>query len=271
MYDDAEDEFFQSQGYPSQTKRSRPVVVAIVASAITTIVVFFSLRELESIGVINGPRTVRTNVATSAIANGAAVQVPSVLGVSLDQGRELLKGRGLLLSIAEERDDAAHAAGTILLQNPLAGSETPPGTTVQLVVAKAATSLIIPPVAGQKIEDATAFLTSRGFKIGPNKAVAAPQVAPGLVAGTEPAAGASIATGAAISLLVSEGKAVPNVVGKSLTRAKKLLEDAGFKVGRTHYKYDPCCGEYIILEQTPAGEQAAAAGTVIDLVVNEPG
>jgi len=60
-------------------------------------------------------------------------------------------------------------------------------------------------------------------------------------------------------------------VGTRLTKAKKVLEEAGFKVGKTSYRYDPCCGEYIILRQTPAEGEAAAAGATVDLVVNEPG
>ena len=49
---------------------------------------------------------------------------------------------------------------------------------------------------------------------------------------------------------------MPKVVGTRLTRAKKMLEDAGFKVGKTVYSYDPCCGEYIILRQTPPEGEA---------------
>ena len=62
-------------------------------------------------------------------------------------------------------------------------------------------------------------------------------------------------------LAASQGAAVPKVVGTRLSRAKKVLEEAGFKVGKTVYKYDPCCGEYIILRQTPAEGEAAAAGS----------
>jgi beta-lactam-binding protein with PASTA domain len=92
------------------------------------------------------------------------------------------------------------------------------------------------------------------------------------VAGTEPPAGSAVTPGSVVSLLVAgpSGKAVPNVVGKGLTKAKRTLEDAGFKV-HTRYKYDPCCGEYIILEQSPTPDQPAAAGATIELVVNEPG
>jgi beta-lactam-binding protein with PASTA domain len=268
VYDDSEDQFFQ--GYPSQTRQSRPVLTSIIASVLTTIVVFFVLRELETVGFITAPRP---RAASTAASRDGAVAVPTLIGMRLEQARELLKGRGLLISIAEERDDSGHPAGSVLSQNPLGGSEAQPGTTVQLVISRAVANVIVPPVAGQKVQDAIAFLAAQGFKLGVQKTSPSDAVAAGLVAGTEPAAGSSVTTGATINLVVAGavGKPVPNVVGSRLNRGKKLLEDAGFKVGRTRYKYDPCCGEYIILEQTPAPDQAAAAGATVDLVVNEPG
>jgi beta-lactam-binding protein with PASTA domain len=274
VYDDAEDQFFQG-GYPSQVRRSRPVLSAVIASVITTVVVFFLLRELESFGFISSsrPRSAAVNAAVSTATSGA-VQVPSLVGVKLEQAREIAKARGLLISIAEERDDPKGPPGAILAQNPLSGSETPPGTTVQIILSRAVTNLILPPVAGQKSEDAGAALVALGLKLGPPKpGPAGAGVAPGLVAGTEPPAGSAVAPGSTVSLLVAAGpagKAIPSVVGKGLSKAKRLLEDAGFKV-HTRYKYDPCCGEYIILEQSPTPDQAAAPGTTIELVVNEPG
>ena len=275
MYDDSEDQFFQ--GYPSQTRQARPILTAVIASALTTIVVFFILRELESVGFISTPRGRTPTSATAAVGapsgTAGAVQVPTLLGMRLEQARELLKGRGLLISIAEERDDPGHPSGAVLSQNPLGGSEAQPGTTVQLVISRAVANVIVPPVAGQKVQDAIAFLAGQGFKLAAQKSSPSDAVAAGLVAGSDPAAGSSVAPGSTIALIVAGpvGKPVPNVVGSRLNRGKKLLEDAGFKVGKTRYKYDPCCGEYIILEQSPAPEQASPAGAAVDLIVNEPG
>lgn len=278
MYDDAEDQFFQ-QGYPSQPKPSRPGITAVVASVITTIVMFFVLRALDNAGAFGtsggrAPHAVAQSPAAVAppLPTGAA-QVPSVVGMQLEQARELLRARNLLISIKEERNEPSRPSGSVLAQNPLPGSEVQSGTTVELVTARTLANVIVPPVVGNKVEDAIALLASQGFNLGPQKPAAAGTVQAGLVAGTEPAAGSSVAPGALISLLVATpaGKAVPKVVGSRLHRAKRVLEDAGFKVGRTRYKYDPCCGEYIILEQTPAADQPAAPGATVDLVVNEGG
>ena len=276
LYDDADDQFYQ--GYPSQVRRRPSILVTIITSAVTTVLTFFVLRSLDERGHLGGGRSASGTASAPATAGpvnpgAGAVQVPNVVGVGLEQARELLKGRGLLISIAEERDDPARAPGSIVAQNPLAGSESQPRTTVQVAIARAVSTVIVPPLAGLKPDEAARQLTSKGLQLGPEKSAASEAVAPGLVAGSEPAAGSPVAPSAAVSLVIASaaGKPVPKVVGRSLTRAKRLLEEAGFKVGKTVYRYDPCCGEYIILRQTPAEGAAAAPGSTIDLIVNEPG
>jgi beta-lactam-binding protein with PASTA domain len=270
VYDDADDQFYQ--GYPSQARRRPTILASIVTSIVTTVVLFFGLRALDERGHLGG-RGAGPAPVQSAAAPAGAVQVPNVVGVKLEQARELLKARGLLISIAEERDDASRPAGSIVSQNPLAGSESQPGTTVQVAVARAVSSVIVPPLAGLKPDEAMRLLASKGLQPGPQKAAASDSVAVGLVAGSEPAAGAPVPPAGVVSLLIAaaSGKPIPKVTGTRLTRGKKLLEEAGFKVGKTIYRYDPCCGEYIILRQTPAEGEPAAPGASVDLIVNEPG
>jgi beta-lactam-binding protein with PASTA domain len=276
VYDDADDQFYQ--GYPSQARRRPTILASVVTSIVTSVAVFFILRALDDRGYLGGRGAATAPAPTAAanataLAGASAVQVPNVVGVRLDQARELLKARNLLISIAEERDDPNRPAGSIVSQNPLAGSESQPGTTVQVAVARAVSSVIVPPLAGLKPDEAARLLASKGLQLGPQKAATSESVAVGLVAGSEPAAGSPVPPAGVVSLLIATpaGKAVPKVTGRSLTRGKKLLEEAGFKVGKTIYRYDPCCGEYIILRQTPAEGEAAAPGATVDLIVNEPG
>ena len=266
MYDDAEDQFYQ--GYPSQARRGHPLLASIIASIITSTVIFFGLRELDRRGYLGQAAAPRT----AAPAGGQAVAVPNLVGLRLEQGRELLKLRGLLISIAEERDDPSQPAGAILAQNPAAAAAAAPGGTVQVILARSA-GLVVPPLTGMKPEDAAQQLAGKGLRVGAPKVAPSETVASGLVLGSEPPLGTPVQPGSTVVLVLAaaKGAAVPKVVGTRLSRAKKVLEDAGFKVGKTVYKYDPCCGEYIILKQTPPEGEAAAAGATVDLVVNEPG
>jgi eukaryotic-like serine/threonine-protein kinase len=261
--DEIEEEFYQR--YPSRQARRGPSIFAsIVTSVLTTVALFFGLRELDARGFFDGKE--------ASTAPGA-VEVPNVVGVRLEQARELLKGKGLLITISEEREDATSPAGSIVSQNPLAGSETQPGTTVQVVLARPVATVLVPPVAGLKPEEAMRQIAAKGLQLGPQKNGQSETVAAGMVIETEPSAGSAVAPGSAVTLVVAAlaGNPVPKLVGKRLQRAKKILEDAGFKLGKTKFTYDACCGEYVILKQEPAEGVAAPRGTAVDLVVNEPG
>ena len=64
--------------------------------------------------------------------------MPNLVGLRLEQARELLKVRGLLISIAEERDDpspAGRARSSPRIRRPAAAAA--PGATVQVILARA--------------------------------------------------------------------------------------------------------------------------------------
>ncbi len=253
-----------SQDAPVSGRGGRTVLVAIITSILTSAAVFFALREFDTRGMLGAHKT--------AAPEGAA-EVPSLIGLRPEQARELLKSRGLLLTIAGERADATQPAGAISAQTPLSGSQIPAGTAVQTTLSRAIAVVILPNVVGLKAEDATRTLTGLGLRVAAPVPTVSDTVATGAILGTQPAAGTQIPVQSAVALLVSAGpagKTVPKVVGAKVSRGKKLLEEAGFKVGKTSYSYDRNFGEYIILKQVPGEGEKASEGTAVDLVVNEP-
>ena len=74
------------------------------------------------------------------------------------------------------------------------------------------------------------------------------------------------------TLIVSTGRAqkpVPKVLGFRLSKAKKTLEEAGFKVGTTRTGSSDNYDEEVIIKQDPAADALAAPGSAVNLVVNE--
>jgi len=262
VYDDTDDQLYQ--GYPSQVRRRPTVLTSIAASVVTTVVVFFGLRELELRGYIAS--------AGGAATSATATEVPNVVGLRVEQAREIFKARNLLISIAEEREDATAQPGSILSQNPLAGSEGKTGSTVEVILARASSQVTVPSTAGLTAAEAAAQLATKGLTLGPQKAGTSTEIKEGLVIGTDPPAETAVAPGTAVSLVVAQSAqvAIPKVVGRRLSQAKKALRSAGFQVGKTRYTYNSCCGEYVVLRQTPAEGESAPVGSAIDLVVNEP-
>jgi beta-lactam-binding protein with PASTA domain len=252
---------YDEEAYQYQTPPKSPIPAAILASIITSVAVFFGLRVLEDRGFLP-----RGKQATDA------VEVPSLLGVRPDQARELLAGRGLLLTLSGEHEDSKYPAGAIATQMPLPGSQAPRGTPVQAVVSRGTGQVQIPNLVGLRPEDAIRQLTASGLTAGPQKTVVSTTIPPGSVAQTEPPAGSPLPPQGPVTLVLSAGtpqKPVPKVVGLRLPRARKTLEEAGLTLGKVRYGADEDRMGGIVLKQEPAEGAPAVPGSAVDLTVNE--
>jgi beta-lactam-binding protein with PASTA domain len=252
---------YDEEAYQYQTPPKSPIPAAILTSLITSVAVFFGLRLLEDRGVLS-----RGHAAADA------VEVPSLLGVRPDQGRELLAGRGLLLSLSGEQEDSKFPSGAIASQMPLPGSMAPRGTSIQAVVSRGTGQLQVPNLVGMRPEDALRQIANLGLQPGPQKTAPSPTVPAGNVAATEPAAGSPVVAKGAVTLVISSGnptKAVPKVTGMRVPKARKTLEDAGLTLGKVRYGLDEDRMGGLILKQEPAEGAQAAPGAAVDVTVNE--
>lgn len=119
-------------------------------------------------------------------------------------------------------------------------------------------------VRGDTVEVARVILDDQGVQIA--DAIAEefdPEIAAGLVAGTDPAAGEAIDRDTVVTIIVSLGPeptTVPTVVGLPEADARLALTDAGFEVGKGIPQFDPDIAEGSVIAVIGADEQALAAG-----------
>jgi beta-lactam-binding protein with PASTA domain len=257
----------ESDYYRSQPKS--PVLPAAITSIITTVAVFFALRAMDGRGAFSGSAK---DAPAVAVAAPGPVEVPALLGMRGEQARELLRGRALLLAFSGERDSAEQPAGAIVEQTPLQGSQVPRGSVVQAVLSRGTKNGVVPRVAGLKVDEAIKALAAAGFVAGVQKSTASDTVPAGVVADTEPAAGAALAPKTAVTLVLSTGasaRAVPKVTGMRLRAARELLEQQGWKIGKIRYDSDGDRASGVVLEQKPAPPAVVSADTAVELTVNE--
>jgi len=239
----------------------RPALVAFVTSLFTTAAAFAGLTVADRRGMLDFLHGKRGDV-----------EVPSINGVSVEQARDLLRARDLLLTLQAERPDPAIGAGKIAGQVPLAGSRTPRGAAIQAFVSTGASAVAVPTLTGARPDDAVEQLRNRKLSPGRRREEASETVGAGLVIGTDPPAGRSVSPDAEVTLIVSSGSAkkpIPKVLGFRLSKAKKLLEEAGFKVGTTRTGSSDYYDEEVVIKQDPADSTLAAPGSAVNLVVNE--
>jgi serine/threonine-protein kinase len=237
------------------------VAVSFFTSLLTTVAAFAALTLADARGLLpflhGGMRE---------------VEVPSIAGVNVDQARELLQARGLLFTLQGEKPDPSVPAGKIAAQVPLAGSRAITGTPIEAFVSSGPGSVAVPAVAGARPEDAVELLRSRKLLGGARREEPSGTVAAGLVIASDPPAGKAVAPDTAVALIISTGPAptaVPRVVGLRLSRATKLLEEAGFKLGTKKYGSSDDFDEQTIIRQDPPEKTLAPPATAINVTINE--
>ncbi|WP_262401842.1 Stk1 family PASTA domain-containing Ser/Thr kinase [Actinomadura sp. CNU-125] len=120
-------------------------------------------------------------------------------------------------------------------------------------------------IVGMELADARGALADAGISVRVAEPVYHDRVRKGLIAKSDPGAGARVAQGETVTLTPSKGltpRDVPDVAGKTLDEAKKILADKGFKVGETSTR-----GSQTVAKDRVIGTDPAAGK---DLSPDEP-
>ena len=112
--------------------------------------------------------------------------VPDVEGKSRDEAERLVRDAGLTPAVTEREDENA-APGTVLEQDPAAGTRVPKGGTVALVLAKAPAPVPVPGVIDAEQEDAVKALEDAGFRVRVTEEAAQTPEEDGIVLDQDPA------------------------------------------------------------------------------------
>ena len=231
-----------------------------------------AIRDLVGSAVVAAVVAAGTTYAINhTILQKEAIEVPSVLGLPVQSARALVENRGLMFVVSEEREDARSPAGNIVSQRPMEGSRIERGHTLDVVVAKAPAPIKTPGVVGLALADGKLRLEAAKLVVGKVTEDTSANVKAGSIISQSIGEGGETRIGTAVDLVVSKGAAtvvVPSVVGRSLAKAKEELQKAGFSVGNLRSRSDDDHSDGLILEQTPAANQQAPKGSLVDLVIN---
>ena len=116
-------------------------------------------------------------------------------------------------------------AGSVVRQDPLAGVEVSPGTTVFVTLASAERTVEVPDLVGRTVAAAIELLKTVGLEVDGGR-VADPARA--VVNAQRPITGTRVPVGTIVFIEATSLVAVPGVVGQSEAAAIQLLARAGF-------------------------------------------
>jgi len=223
---------------------------------------------------VTGQGTTETRF-TRCDATTGPVTVPNVVNQTQAAAATALTGAGLVVGAVTQQSNATVPAGRVSSQNPAAGVGVTAGSAVNLVVSTGPaptpgpTMVTVPNVVNQTQAAATAAIQGVLLAVGTVSQQSSATVAAGSVISQSPAAGSSLATGSAVSLVVSTGPvAVPNVVNLTQAAATTAITGAGLALGAVSQASSATVPSGSVISQNPAAGTSVAAGSAVALVVS---
>ncbi len=243
----------------SSDERGRTLYLAVFAAMLTSAATTYGLRALE------GPPAPPAEVAEEA---PEVVAVPAVLGLAQATAQELVRSRGLRVVVASEEASAEVAAGHVLRQEPMADSEVPSGSAVNIVLSTGAPLVALPSLVGQSLEEARSAIEELGLTVG-DVSEDGEGTEPGTVTAQTPPAG-EVEAGTSVALTATPaGIEVPDLAPLRYRQARSRIEELGLEVGNVRRRYTENLPDFAIREQEPAPGTRVAPGTPVNLVIND--
>jgi len=196
------------------------------------------------------------------------VEVPNLIGMQKSEAIEAITASNLTVGeITEETSDSP--PGIVISQSITAGTVVEIETPIDLVVAKP--KLVkVPNVIGKNLEDAEKIIKEAKLKIGEIKEKESEEPQKTVIE-QNPETGKEVPINSTVDLVVAKPKLVkvPNVIGKNLEDAEKIIKGAKLKIGEIKEKVsEEPAG--IIIEQTPRAGEKVPMNTAVDVTLSIP-
>lgn len=207
--------------------------------------------------------------------NKAETKVPSVVGMGEQEAIAVLEDHELNPILSDTTYNESLPKGTIVLQRPEQGEIVKVGRRVYLFVSGGEPIISVPFLKGKSVRDAKFALERVGLKLGNVEQV--PSNSPkNMIFDQEFVEGTPIKKGQSVSVFVSSGIetgeiAAPDLIGKSLIEATKLLADSTLKVGKLNYQISFSLLPNTIIDQYPSKGTLLNPGDAVDLFITKSG
>lgn len=259
---DDDDDDDDDEENASQTKMDKIITAALISVGVIIIIIIIVILA-KMVGIFNSSSSGDDNSATTATtAEDGKIEVPYIIGKTFDEAKEELNDLKLGIKPTYEYS-SLYPEGQIFKQDIEKGERVEANTTINVVISKGAESFSLPDVIGHNEEDANSILNEKDLAVKTDYEFSE-DVEVGKVIRTDPQPGTTVSSGDEIKIVVSQGSEnktaeVPNIVGKTESEARKMIEAAGFKVSSDvgkEFSNDVPEGSVISQSGPKAGEQA---------------
>ena len=208
--------------------------------------------------------------------SGGVITVPPVVGMKIDEAMKLLDSLGFEPRKGDIRMDRENPAGFVIIQNPLEKAIVKKGRRVYLTISGGEIMVSVPNLKGRTLRDARFMLEREGLKLGAIEYQQSDDYPENTVVEQNIYAGAKVKRDIYVSVVISQGSfaekiSVPDVTGKTLFEAGKILLNIGLKSGNITYVPSPDMLPNTVVDQYPRSGEMVVKGQPIDLIVVQGG
>ncbi len=204
------------------------------------------------------------------------VVVPDLAGLPEAEARARLGRVNLRIGALEPQDTAAGTEGTVVRQAPPPGTRVPPGSAVQLWIARPrpVQNVVVPDLAGLPEAEARARLGRVNLRIGALEPQDTAAGTEGTVVRQAPPPGTRVPPGSAVQLWIARprpvqpnppisGVTVPDLRGLTMEAARGLIDGTQLQLGEAGSQgSDPSTGKRVVAQQPAPGTRAPLGATV---------
>lgn len=208
------------------------------------------------------------------VKHNTLVKVPSVVGLSFANAKKVLEEAGLEGKQGDIRYDATKPIGTVLDQIPPAEQIVKDGRRIYLVVSGGEQLYDVPNLVGRTVREAKFTLGQRNLELLEVSTKQSAQYPSGIIITQVEQPGSKVKKGAKIAVVVSLGMEqgdvkIPDLVGKNLEEAKKIILQYKFTIGKINYQPSTTVPLNAVIDQYPKANTMAKENQRIDLFVNK--
>jgi serine/threonine-protein kinase len=209
------------------------------------------------------------------VRRGEEFPLPDITALTEEEAQATVEELGLQFVVAGAEHSPARLEGTVLSQEPPAGTPVKRGRPVRVVVSKGSELVRLPYLMGVTVRQAALSLSDLGLVPGDVEWAFTDSLPADVVLATQPPAGSLVPKGSNVQLWVNQGGdrdtlAMPDLVGTQLADATTLLQDLGLELGVVIRQYITDLLPGTVLEQSEPPRARVRRGEVIDLVVAAP-
>jgi beta-lactam-binding protein with PASTA domain len=203
------------------------------------------------------------------------IEVPDLSSQNVSQASTLLSKRGLKLGAQNKASSEMTPEGEIVKQSPEAGIEVEVGHPVDITVSSGSSQVKVPDLTGQSSFKARNMLTAAGLKLGDQIKTPNNDVPEGTIVKQYPAAGTKARWGSRVSIRFSSGPekittSVPDISGKDLEEAERLLSSAGLALEGSITQKSRRLAGTVISTDPPAGAEVDVGTAVTSIISSGP-